>query len=190
MRKCRHSTEHKHRHHVMIKMYANRMWTSALVIGALTVAAAASEMDPTPVVSEAKTAIQPAAQNNPNVIVVKVDENGKETYYAGKTTVSKDAVQDKSSSADDVIAEIVSDKNLITKPGAQSKDEMDQTTSTPQWFYIGFGGLGVGIGWAPSYYWYSHTYYPTYYYRPVRHYYPVYSRPYWHPRCHYRFYWC
>jgi hypothetical protein len=114
----------------MIKMYANRMWTSALVIGALTVAAAASEMDPTPVVSEAKTAIQPAAQNNPNVIVVKVDENGKETYYAGKTTVSKDAVQDKSSSADDVIAEIVSDKNLITKPGAQSKDEMDQTTST------------------------------------------------------------
>ena len=51
------------------------MWTSALVIGALTVAAAASEMDPTPTVSEVKTAIQPAAQNNPNVIVVKVDEN-------------------------------------------------------------------------------------------------------------------
>jgi len=170
-------------------MNANRMWTSALVIGALTIAAAASEMDPAPAVSKVNTNIQTAAQSNPNVIVVKVDENGKETYYAGTTTISKDAVQSESSSADEVIAEIVADKNLITKPGAQSMDEMDQTTSTPQWFYFGFAGLGVGLGWAPSYYCYTYTYYPTYYYRPV-HYRPVYSYRYRYPRYHYRFYWC
>lgn len=167
------------------------MLTSCLLMGALTMTALASEMDPLPATKSKVESVQASAKDSSNVIVVKVDETGKETYYAGQTTLSKDAIKSKSSAAEAAIAEIVTDKNQIPKPGTQSKDEMDQTTSTPQWFYVGFGGLGVGLGWAPSYYWYSYTYCPSYYYRPAPCYRPVYGYPRHHgPRHHYRFYWC
>lgn len=179
----------------MKKIYANGMLASALLCGVLTLTAVASEMDPALVGTSAKsssnTAIQVASQEQPNVIVVAVDENGKETYYAGKTTVAKETIERDKSSAEKAVAEIVTDKNQITNPGNISKDEMDQTTSTPQWFYVGFSGLGVGIGWAPCNYWYSYTYYPAYApcYRPCLP--PPGHRPYGHgPRRHYRFYWC
>ena len=184
---------------IMNKLIVSGMLAGALVFGAMSVSA--SEMDPV-VSSSSKEkvmqkvdTIKTSATERPNVIVVAVDTNGKETYYAGSTSVDKDAVEKDKDAAAKAIEEIVTDKNRIKKP-SQSKDEMDSANSTPQWFYVGFCGIGIGLGWAPCGYHYVHTYYPpepvVVYHHPV-----YYHRPgpphHWRPHpCyhhHYRFYW-
>lgn len=64
-----------------------------------------------------------------------------------------------------------------------SSDEMDNVSSTPQWFYIGVGGFGVGAGvsFGGPYYNYNYPVYSGYYrmsYRSYRYYRPAYG-PYW-----------
>ena len=165
------------------KMKANRMLLTALLAGALTLSTlplkASDELDPRPTAPET-AAITPDA---PNVVIVQIDENGKETCYAGKTTATRDSIRKNNAAAAKAVAEVVTDANIISDPGIDSGDELDRVSSTPNWFYIGFGGFGVGIGcWAPCYYYYSYTWCPP---APVYCYRPVYCRP----RCHYRFYW-
>lgn len=170
------------------KFKVNKMLICALFLSAATwMAVASSEMDPMPKKVETSPGKVIANQTSSNVIIVDVDENGNETYYAGRTTVAKEAIENDGAMAEKAIAEIVTDKNLITKPETKSNDEMDQANSIPQWFYF-----GIGFNFAPSWYGYTYTYCPPapyYYCRPVPYYRPVWHH-YPHHRHHYRFYWC
>lgn len=177
----------------MKRIYVTGLLLSTLITGMTVVGIASSEMDPTPVKKQDSISAQSRTEGKPNVIIVKIDENGNETYYAGQTQVTKEAVKDSNTDAEKAIQEIVTDKNRISKPRTDvSKDEMDQANSTPQWFYIGTGipGLRFGLGWGVCGYRYYYTYCPP----PPPRFRPL-PPPCWGPRPYYRpvvyrFYWC
>jgi hypothetical protein len=118
----------------------------------------------------------------PNLVIVKVDKDGNEVSYAAKVGVSKEDLKTPED-MQKVIQEVVVAKNVITPKKIKSLDEMDQTSSTPAWYYYGY------VGWYNYnnyYYGYYNPYYYGYNYYWNTCYYPC---NYWYGY-NYRFYWC
>ena len=61
----------------MKRIYVTGLLLSTLITGMTVVGIASSEMDPTPVKKQDSISAQSRTEGKPNVIIVKIDENGE-----------------------------------------------------------------------------------------------------------------